>query len=224
VKPHHRPLLLFGLLAAIAYPIADIVGGLAWRSYSYASQGVSELMAVGTQSRAAVLAIMTGHAIFLLIFAVGLWLAAEGRRAERLVAIFLAADAIIGWVTPVFFPVEARGVIGGSGLSVHLVLTTANVLAILLAIGFTGIAYGGRFRWYSFATIVVMLVFAALSASQAARIAAGEPTPFLGITERGSIYAYMIWLAALAVLKLRWFESRYRAHREREEERAGERV
>ena len=52
-------LLLFGLLAALAYPIGDIVGGLAWRGYSHASQGVSELMAIGTQPRPAVLAIAT---------------------------------------------------------------------------------------------------------------------------------------------------------------------
>jgi hypothetical protein len=51
-----RTLLLFGLLAALAYPIADIVGGVAWRSYSYASQGVSELMALGAQSRVAAFA------------------------------------------------------------------------------------------------------------------------------------------------------------------------
>jgi hypothetical protein len=45
--------------AALAYPIGDIVGGLAWRGYSHASQGVSELMAIGTQPRPAVLAIAT---------------------------------------------------------------------------------------------------------------------------------------------------------------------
>ncbi len=217
MKARARPLLLFGLLAALAYPIGDIVGGIVWRSYSYASQGVSELMALGAQSRLAVLVIMTGHAIFLLIFAVGLWLAASGRRAERAAAFFLAADAVVGWVTPVFFPVAARGDIGGSGVPAHLVLTAANVLAIVLAMAFTAAAYGGRFRWYSIATIIVMLAFGALGIADAGNVAAGLPTPWLGITERASIYTYMIWLAALAWKKVQRWDGDLKEERARRE-------
>ena len=42
-----KPLLICGILGSVLYLFADVVGGLIWQGYSHASQGVSELMAVG---------------------------------------------------------------------------------------------------------------------------------------------------------------------------------
>jgi CubicO group peptidase (beta-lactamase class C family) len=85
----------------------------------------------------------------------------------------------------------------------HIILTGGLVLLMLLAIGSGASALGPRFRTYSFATLVTVIVFGALTAPYGARLAAGLPTPGFGILERISIYSTLLWLAVLAVALLR---------------------
>jgi hypothetical protein len=42
-----------------------------------------------------------------------------------------------------------------------------------------------------------------LTILQADRVAANQPTPWLGIVERGNVYAIMLWVAVLAIGLLR---------------------
>ena len=48
-------------------------------------------------------------------------------------------------------------------------------------------------------TLAVVVVFGALTGMDAARIAAGEPTPWLGVVERINIGAFLLWVVVLAV-------------------------
>jgi CubicO group peptidase (beta-lactamase class C family) len=100
-----------------------------------------------------------------------------------------------------------RGTGGGAGSSAsdtpHMVLTGALVLLTLLALGFGARALGRRFRRYSVATLLTLLVLGALSAPYGARLAAGQPTPGFGIVERILIYSSLLWVAVLAVALLR---------------------
>jgi len=84
-----------------------------------------------------------------------------------------------------------------------MMLTGVLVLLLLLAIGFGAFALGRRFRVYSFGTLLTLVVFGALTARYAARLAAGQPTPGLGILERINIYASLLWVAVLATALLR---------------------
>jgi CubicO group peptidase (beta-lactamase class C family) len=74
---------------------------------------------------------------------------------------------------------------------------------LLLAIGCGGLALGRRFRFYSFGTLLVMIGLGALTVPYAARLAAGQPTPGLGIVERLLIYTSQLWVAVLALALLR---------------------
>ncbi len=67
---------------------------------------------------------------------------------------------------------------------------------------------GGRagsrgFLRFSIAMVVICVSFGALGARYAPSIAAGDPTPWLGVIERISVYAYVLWLAAFANMLLR---------------------
>jgi len=64
-------------------------------------------------------------------------------------------------------------------------------------------ARGPRFRAYSLVTLALFVATAAVTFSWAGRIANGQPTPWLGAVERVMIYAYLIWIAALAVSLIR---------------------
>jgi len=85
----------------------------------------------------------------------------------------------------------------------HIPTTAVMSLCLVLAMGFGATLLGKRFRYYSYGTILTVLVFGALTSLQAGRIEASEPTPWAGIEERVNIYATMLWLAVLAIALLR---------------------
>jgi hypothetical protein len=55
-----------------------------------------------------------------------------------------------------------------------------------------------RFAYCTVATVVVMLLFGALTGLQGLRVAANLPTPAIGIYERIDIGAFLLWVVVLA--------------------------
>jgi hypothetical protein len=85
----------------------------------------------------------------------------------------------------------------------HIPATAVMGLFIVLAMGFGATLLGERFRYYSYGTIAILLVFGALTSLQAGRISTNEPTPWAGIEQRINIYATMLWVAVVAIGLLR---------------------
>jgi len=83
--------------------------------------------------------------------------------------------------------------------TVSIVVTGANSLLIMLAIGFGSAAFGKRFRVYSIGTILVLVVSGGLTVTQASRLEANLPTAWAGVTERIGIGGYLLWQAVLAI-------------------------
>jgi hypothetical protein len=71
-------------------------------------------------------------------------------------------------------------------------------------------ARGKKFRVYSIATIIAMLIFGAYTGTQASRVAENLSTPWLGITESVSVYSPIVWMLVLAMVLLQ--AKRYRQH------------
>ena len=72
-------------------------------------------------------------------------------------------------------------------------------LFLVGAMAFAATLLGKRFRYYTYATIVILVVFGLLTSLYIPRFDTGEPTPWVGITERINIYATMLWVAVLAI-------------------------
>jgi uncharacterized membrane protein len=72
-------------------------------------------------------------------------------------------------------------------------------LFIVLAMGFGATLLRKRFRYYSYATIAILLVLGALAGLQGGQMEANQPTPWMGVEERINIYATMLWVALLAI-------------------------
>jgi hypothetical membrane protein len=87
--------------------------------------------------------------------------------------------------------------------SPHIVVAGVVVLLMLLALGFGAFALGKRFRRYSFATLLIVIVFGALTVPYVTRIAAGQPIPGVGIIERINVCSMLLWLAVFAGALLR---------------------
>jgi hypothetical protein len=83
--------------------------------------------------------------------------------------------------------------------TLHIVWTAVTVLLMFFAIGFGAAAFGKRFRLYSIATLVIFLVFGALTGIAGPRIAADLPTPCVGVWERINIAVFLAWVVALAL-------------------------
>jgi len=193
-------LLVCGILSSMLYVAADILAAISWRSYSYTSQSISELFAIGSPTKW--IFALVPYTSLVVAFGIGVWWSAGGKRALRTTGILLVAYGIASHAGSCF-PMHQRGATASFTDTMHIVLTIMLVLLIFLFIAFGAMAAGRWFRFYSMGTILTLLVFGALAGMQGPRIAANLPTPWLGITERVNVYSAMLWVIVLAVILLR---------------------
>ena len=194
-----RVLLACGILGPLLYVATDVLGGMRYPGYSFSSQAVSELMAIGAPSEAFVDPLFIAYGVLLMAFGVGVFREGAVRgRALRIAGAVLVSHAAIGFTGPTLFEMHPRGAGGANGDTPHIILTGVLVLLQLLAIGAAAFALGKRFRNYSFATLLTLIVLGAVTAPYAARLAAGQSTPGFGIVERILIYSSALWVAVLA--------------------------
>lgn len=143
--------------------------------------------------------------VLLIAFGVGVWTSAGGKGLVHVTAGLLVANAAVGLLGPTFFETNVRGEGSPGGDVPHIVLTGVLVLFILIlaAIGVGAFTQQRWFRFYSFATLLALLVSGGMTGFEARHLASGEPTPWLGVFERINIGANLLWVAVLAISLLR---------------------
>jgi pimeloyl-ACP methyl ester carboxylesterase len=109
-----------------------------------------------------------------------------------------AVNSLVLWN---FFPMHMRGVTPTFTDAMHIILAINPF--VLLSVVFGIAAFKGWFRSYSAATVLVLLVPALFSLSYVTAVAANQPTPGMGLTERVSQYGNQLWQALLALVLLR---------------------
>jgi hypothetical protein len=203
-----KVLLGCGIVSSVWYIVTDVIGTLRYPGYSYADQWFSELTAQGSPVRPLMIPLNElPYTLLVLAFAGGVWESAGRTRAGRITAAALVGYAAFGMVTGVVFPMPTReAVAAGQGTlrnTMHIPGTMVMSLFFVLAVVFGSKLLGKRFRYYSYGTIVTLVVFGFLTSLQAPQITANQPTPWSGIYERINIYATMLWVAVLAIGLLR---------------------
>jgi hypothetical membrane protein len=196
-------LLGCGVVSSVLYAATDLLAGLRYDGYSFKSQAVSELSAAGAPTRPLVVALFTPYNALVMALGVGVWIASRRTRTGRLTGALLIASAIVGEVTTLFFPMDQRGAEETLRGSMHPPLTAVMSLFIVAAMISAAALQGRWFRLYSIGTILTLVVFGALAARYTPQLEAGEPTAWLGVLERVNIYAYLLWVAVLAISLLR---------------------
>lgn len=197
-----KVLLACGILSSLIYAAMNILGAMRWEGYSSASQTVSELSAIGAPPRPLVVSLGIVYQVLVVAFGWGVWESAGRKRALRVVGGLLVSYGVVGLAAP-FAPMHQRGAEPTLTDTMHIVLTIVTVLLMLLAMGLGAAAFGKRFRLYSIATILTLLVFGSLAGLDGPRIAANLPTPWAGVTERICIGGYLLWVVALSIALLR---------------------
>lgn len=201
-----RALLICGVLSSPFYLVVDLVSGMGYEGYSFVDQMVSELSAIGAPTRPLWLALGPVYQLLMVLFGVGVWVAAGQRRALRIAAGLIVAYGLVGFTAPLT-PMHTRAYLATYGPSLtdrlHLVGTGVAVLLLFTAIGFAATTFGTRFRVHSFVTVVASFALGAWGSTMAPRLEANLPTPWMGALERASIAVMMAWVVVFAIAMLR---------------------
>jgi hypothetical protein len=199
-----RLLLGCGVLASLVYVATDVLAAVRYPDYhSFTSRVVSELMASGAPTERLVDPLFLLYDALVVAFAVGIWMTGPQRRVRATAGLVFAVGAV-GLLGPTLFEMNVRGSGGPPRADTLHIALTAVLGAFILASMAVGATIGSRwFRLYSIATLLVTVVFAVLTSLASRDLAEGAPTPWVGLLERVDIYAYLLWLAVLAVSFLR---------------------
>jgi hypothetical protein len=197
-------LLVCGIVSSVLYIVVDVLGTLRYPGYRYTEQQFSELTAADSPVRPLMVGLsVIPYTLLVAAFAVGVFTSATPKNAGRVTGAMLLGYATFGMVGGWFTPMNTREALaaGERGLrnAMHVPMTAVMSLFMLLAMGFGATLLGKRFRYYSYATIAILVVFGVLTSLQAGKMVADEPTPLMGLTERINIYATMLWVAVLAI-------------------------
>jgi hypothetical membrane protein len=196
-------LLLCGTVALALYIAMDLTASLRYDGYSYTSQTISELSAVGAPTRHLWLAFVVPYELLVAAFAAGVLVVAGEHRRIQAIGGLLVLYAISGFAWP-FAPMHQREVLaaGGDTFSdtMHLVLAGITSVLFFAMIGLGAWAFGKRFRLYSFATIAMALVFGGLTGLGAQGVQDNDSTPWLGVFERINVFGAMLWMAVFGLL------------------------
>jgi hypothetical protein len=200
-----KVLLAGGVLYALFYVVInDVVAASRYAGYSRLSQAISELSATGAPTRGLLTATIPLAVVLLMAFGAGVWRAARGRSSLRATGGLLMAHAAtfpLWTLSPMTSRHEMIGPMSPNDVG-HLLLTALTLIFILLQLGFAASGLGGRFRRYSQVTAITVLVMGGLTALSSAELPRG-PTPWLGLVERASVGAWLLWLAVLALVLMR---------------------
>jgi hypothetical protein len=200
----HKALIKCGFLSSLVYLAMNVFIPMFYPGYSSFSQTVSELSAVDSPTRTLWLVSIILYSVLVFIFGWGVRLTAQGDRRLRIAGSLVMVYVIVGLVWP---PMHQREVLaaGGGTLTdtLHIAFTMFTVPLMLLIMGLGAAAFGKHFRRYSMVSILLMILFGILTGLQSARMEANLSTPWMGVWERISIAAYMIWIMVFAVMLLK---------------------
>jgi len=185
---------------------------LLYNGYSTASQTVSELSAIGAPTRPLWVSLGIVYSLLVAAFGLGIWQSAGKNRPLQIVGILMLVHGIIDILWP-FAPMHQREALaaGMKSLSdtMHIVMSMITVLFFMLMIGFGAVAFGKKFRVYSFATLTILVTFGILTTIDSPGISKNLPTPFIGVWERINIGVFMIWVIVLAIILLKEKKEQY---------------
>ncbi|MEM2130598.1 MAG: DUF998 domain-containing protein [Candidatus Bathyarchaeia archaeon] len=190
-------LLVSGFLASLLAVCTDVLVGMLCEGYSFTSQSISELSAIGSPTRSIAFVLNLVYAALLIAFGLGVWKSSRN-RAMRIIAGLLLANAAISIIVVTFFPMNLGEAVG----IIHLGLMAFNVIFLqMLTIILGAVAFRNWFRLYSLGTILAFLVLTVFGIFIAPQVILGPPQS--GLQERVMGYGYLLWQALLSLALLR---------------------
>jgi len=181
----------------------NITCAMQYPGYSSASQTVSELSAIDAPTRPLWVILAIVYSVASIGFGLGLWQSGALNRKLQVAGTLVVINSIIGLFWP---PMHQREVLaaGGGTLTdtLHILFSVVAVLLMMIAMAFSAAAFRNWFRAFSVVMLAVALFFGLVTAFEGPRMEADLPTPWIGVWERISIGAYLLWVVVLALTVL----------------------
>ena len=197
LEGQHSDALLTGLLAAgplssLLYVVfTDGIAASQWAGYRRTEQMVSELFAVGSPGYSVTAPFTWLYTVVFTAFGVGAWISVRGKRALRIGAGLLIAYGL--WnIMGAIFPLRIGD---DSSIPMHIVVTNIQLALMVAAMCFVAAGFHGWMRVYSIVSLAASALLGII-----AFMAAPGPNLVLGISERISIGAFLLWVAVLAIV------------------------
>lgn len=198
-----KTLLACGVVSSFLYAVIDLFAGLSYDGYSFYSQTISELGAVGAPKPAWLAPVFLLYTGLMVLF--GVAVAFYGaRRSTRIrnTGLLLLLYMMVGAGTS-FFPIHVRGTAELSDEMPHIIAGLLAVTVMLVTIAVGSRAFGKSFRIFSWVMFASIVVFWVLMIPPSMKLASGEPTPGIGVIERFAYYSMLVWIGGLSLALLR---------------------
>jgi hypothetical protein len=196
-----KVLLACGILASLLKVGTDILAGMMWKGYDFISQSMSQLSALGAQTRPLVLPLDLTYDLLMIAFGVGLWQLAGQNLLMRIMAGLIIGNVVITFVVSSFFPMRTGQNLSPSANTINVVLMATSVIFFLLAMGLGAAAYRNWFRYYSAGTLLTYIVLGIMRFLVPPQATAGLPVSTVGAQERTMTIGYLLWVVLLAILQ-----------------------
>lgn len=200
-----RILLSCGIVASILYLGTDLLAGNLIKGYSFSTDSMSDLGAVGSPTRLLVVLLTLAASIFLLAFGAGVWATTEQPILARVVAGLICVNALTGLTALLFFP--NRFGVRPEFATPGVLLSFFSVLSFVLAMILGAIEFSGWFRVFSITIPAAYIILAIFRFATAALPAAGGTASLIGTQERTMAYSFLLWVMVLAIYLL-WLSSK----------------
>ena len=207
-----KMLLIGGVLSSLLYVAMNFFVAMQYPGYNSAAYTVSELSAIEAPTRSLWTSWAFVYTFLVAAFGWGICKSAGTNRTIGIMGMLILIYGALGlgWH---FAPMHQREVLAAGGGTIsdtmHLVLSFVSVLLMLLAIGFGAAAFGEVFRFYSIISLVMLFIFGILTALEAPKVEANQPTPLIGVWERINIGIFLVWVVVLAIVLLGRKKVRY---------------
>ena len=198
-----KVLLICGIIAPVLFVGTDILAGTLYAGYSFTDQAVSELFAIGATPSHLVVPLFTLYSALLIAFSLGILMSADRNRALHVLALMMMLNAVNGLVLWNFFPMHMRGAEMTFTDTMHVTLAAVGALLGVMTVGLGVASFRNWFRLYSIGTILILIVPGILAFLYVPEVGGNQPTEWLGLTERISIYGNTVWQLVLAIVLLR---------------------
>jgi hypothetical membrane protein len=196
-------MLSTGVVSSLLYAALDLMAGLRYEGYSFYSQTISELAAIGAPQPLYLTPLFLTYTVLMVMFGAAVLL--EGVRSSarvRNVGALLLLYMLVGSGTALF-PVHVRGTAVLADELPHIVSGLAAIVVMLATMHLGSSALGPRFGTFSRAMIATLFTFSLLTVPFGFKLAANQPTPGMGATERIAYYSMLAWVAVLSVTLMR---------------------
>lgn len=181
--------------------LVDIIGGIITPDYNYIINAISELTQTGSENVYLLSSLFLISAIMSVCFGVGIVLNYKYRHSKLLFlgGILIIISGIFSGLTGTVFPQDPLNGDTTFAGTMHLILVGISAIMIMPCILMIGIGLYREKQWksfrlYSIITVLIMVIFGGLTP-----VLIMNDIELLGLFERITIYAYLLWVFVLAL-------------------------